>query len=153
MNYYKYKFEIGDLYISEEDDKIISISPDSYSGTEKETESLKFCAREIKEYLKGTLKHFTFKHTQNGTAFQKDVWNALEQIPYGIQVSYKDIAKMIDNPKAAQAVGSACKRNQLLLVIPCHRIVAKSKTGGGFRMGSEVKEFLLKHETDHYLKK
>lgn len=153
LNYFKYSFDIGTLYISEDQGTIVSISPDSYFGKEKESEIIKFCANEIKAYLNGELKDFTFEHKQEGTDFQKDVWNALQKIPYGIKVTYKEIAKMIENPKAAQAVGNACKRNQLLLVVPCHRIVAKSKSGGGFRMGNDVKDFLLKHEMDPYFKK
>lgn len=153
MNYYEYTFDIGRLYITEHDGIILEISPDSFQGIKHETERISFCAHEIREYFAGNLKKFTFKHQQEGTAFQKEVWKALEQIPFGIRVTYQDIAHLINNPRAYQAVGSACGKNKLLLVVPCHRIIPKNKNGGGFRMGIQVKNDLLKHEKDNYLKK
>ena len=153
MNYYEYTFEIGKLYISEHNGIIIGISPDFYQGEMKETDAIKFCAQEIEAYLKGDLRNFSFKHHQEGTDFQKEVWNTLQQIPFGIRVTYQDIAQKINNPRAYQAVGSACGKNQLLLVVPCHRIVPKNGSGGGFRMGVDVKKHLLEHEKDLYLKK
>ena len=150
MNYYSYTFDIGKLYISEEDGIIRSIAHDSFYGIEKETPAIKACATELQEYFDGDLKEFTFQYKQEGTDFQKQVWQALEQVPFGSQVHYKDIAEMIGNPKASQAVGSACGSNQLLIVVPCHRIVPMNKSMGGFRMGKSVKEELLKHEKTHY---
>lgn len=150
MNYFPYTFNIGKLYISEEDGIITSITHDFFQGDENETPAIKACAKEIKEYFNGTLKTFTFKYKQEGTDFQKQVWDALVQIPFGSKVYYKDIAQIIGNPKASQAVGSACGSNQLLIVVPCHRIVPMNNSMGGFRMGKSVKKELLKHEKTHY---
>lgn len=150
MNYYAYEFDIGKLYISEENGIIIAISPLDYHGSKKESQAIKNCAQELQEYFKGQRKVFSFKYQHRGTPFQEKVWKALETIPFGQTVHYQDIAKMIDNPKASQAVGGACKRNELLIVVPCHRIVAKGKSGGGFRMGVDVKSKLLELEAKSY---
>lgn len=149
MNYFPYDFQIGTLYISAEDEIIIGISPDHYHGTKEDTPIIQACAKQLREYFKGTRKEFTFEYKQTGTPFQEEVWSTLEQIPFGINVYYKDIANMIDNPKASQAVGSACGKNNLLIVVPCHRIVSKSKSGGGFRMGVDIKGELLKLEASY----
>ncbi len=81
-----------------------------------------------------------------GTHFQKKVWRALCQIPPGEVASYKEIAKIVDSPQAARAVGTACAQNPILLVIPCHRVVAQGHWGGYSGGGLEIKKRLLRLE-------
>ncbi len=81
-----------------------------------------------------------------GTAFQWQVWRALQAIPYGHTRSYGDIAKSLGNPKAMRAVGHACATNPVALVVPCHRAVRADGSLGGYRWGLERKEKLLAHE-------
>ncbi len=84
---------------------------------------------------------------QEGTSFQQEVWQSLSRIPFGETRTYGDIAQELGNPQFARAVGSACNKNPLPLIIPCHRVV--SATGlGGFAGGSEVKKALLDYEQD-----
>ena len=82
----------------------------------------------------------------NGTPFQYSVWNALRDIPYGETRSYKDIAVAIGNPKAVRAIGQANTRNPILLHVPCHRVINKKGSIGGFGCGVEIKKQLLQLE-------
>jgi AraC family transcriptional regulator of adaptative response/methylated-DNA-[protein]-cysteine methyltransferase len=81
-----------------------------------------------------------------GTAFQSRVWKALRQIPLGDTVSYGDVAKSLGQPAATRAVASACARNQIALLIPCHRVVAADGRMAGYRWGTERKRQLLERE-------
>ena len=81
-----------------------------------------------------------------GTAFQWQVWEALQRIPRGATATYGEIARAIGRPSAARAVGRACASNRLALVIPCHRAVRGDGDPGGYRWGAERKEALLERE-------
>lgn len=102
---------------------------------------------EINSFLEGNSHSFTFPIELKGTSFQKSVWRALQQIPYGKTVSYKDIAEKINYPKATRAVGKACLVNPLFLVIPCHRVIGNDGSLVGFSYGIELKQKLLSIET------
>ncbi len=78
-----------------------------------------------------------------GTPFQMKVWNKLVAIPFGQTKNYKQIAIEIGNPKACRAVGNACGKNPILLLIPCHRVIASDKTLGGFSASFSLKKILL----------
>ena len=80
-----------------------------------------------------------------GTPFQKKVWSLIEEIPFGETRTYGTLAKQLGNSNLARAVGNACNRNPVALLIPCHRVVGKNSLGG-FAGGSEIKEQLLKLE-------
>jgi len=81
-----------------------------------------------------------------GTAFQRRVWNALQQIPRGTTLSYSEVAQRIGQPSAARAVARACATNPVALVIPCHRVVREDGSLGGYRWGVERKRELLERE-------
>ena len=81
-----------------------------------------------------------------GTPFQMKVWDKLQTIPFGETKNYKQIATEIGNPKACRAVGGACGKNPILLLIPCHRVIASDKTLGGFTGSFSLKETLLEIE-------
>ena len=102
---------------------------------------------EISEYLNGSRKVFTVPVCPEGTDFQKDVWDALFDIPYGSTATYGDIAEAIGRPKAVRAVGNACGANPIPLIIPCHRVVASSGIGG-YGGGLALKRKLLDLERD-----
>ena len=106
-------------------------------------------AAQLQEYFAGTRKSFTFPIELRGTSFQISVWNALRQIPYGKTVTYKDIAIAIGNEKAVRAVGMACNRNPVWIVIPCHRVVGANRKLTGYAGGLSMKEALLNHETQY----
>lgn len=84
-----------------------------------------------------------------GTVFQKTVWSALQKIPYGTTRSYSDIADMIGKPKAVRAVANACGANKIAIIIPCHRVISKDGSIGGYYWGSKIKRELLQREGIH----
>ena len=81
-----------------------------------------------------------------GTAFQQSVWKALTKIPVGKTVTYAELAQRVGKPKASRAVGSACGKNPIPLIVPCHRVLASNGGLGGFSSGLPVKKDLLKAE-------
>lgn len=99
--------------------------------------------KQIDEYFKGKRKKFELKLKIEGTDFQKKVWNALLEIPYGETRSYKQIAEMIGNPKAFRAVGLANNKNKIGIIIPCHRVIGANGKLVGYASGLENKRFLL----------
>ena len=81
-----------------------------------------------------------------GTAFQRRIWQELRAIPPGKTVSYSEIARRIGTPRAARAVARACASNPLAVAIPCHRVVRKDGSPGGYRWGIGRKRALLEKE-------
>jgi O-6-methylguanine DNA methyltransferase len=102
--------------------------------------------RDLKSYFAGEPVSFTQKLYLRGTDFQKTVWRELLKIPYGNVRSYKWLAAMAGNPKAARAVGNALNGNKIPVIIPCHRIIESSGGLGGFGSGIELKKRLLQLE-------
>ncbi|SRR5690606_15267157 len=98
---------------------------------------------ELHEYLSGKRETFTLPIDVKGTPFQEEVWNALNQVPYGKTYSYSEIAELIQKPRAVRAVGSAIGANPVLISIPCHRVIGKNGNITGYRGGVEMKQFLL----------
>ncbi|WCR55331.1 MAG: Methylated-DNA--protein-cysteine methyltransferase [Bartonella clarridgeiae] len=92
------------------------------------------------------MKHHNLPLDINGTAFQKKIWAVLCEIQCGETVSYEELAKRIDMPKAYRAVANACASNELALVIPCHRVIRKNSTLSGYRWGTQRKQILLQRE-------
>jgi AraC family transcriptional regulator of adaptative response/methylated-DNA-[protein]-cysteine methyltransferase len=82
----------------------------------------------------------------SGTAFQYQVWQVLQKIPYGQTRSYSQVAEAIGNPKAVRAVATACASNPVALAIPCHRVVRSNGELSGYRWGVEKKQKLLEQE-------
>jgi len=107
-------------------------------------------ARQLEEYLAGARREFdvTFAPTR-ATSFQRDVWGALCDIPYGEVRTYADVATAIDRPRAMRAVGNANHANPWPIIVPCHRVVAV-KGIGGYGGGATVKRYLLALEGIEY---
>lgn len=112
----------------------------------KNREFFKEAERQLDAYFSGKLKSFDLKLAAEGTDFQKTVWKALYQIPYGETRTYKDIAASIGRPNASRAVGLANNRNPIAIIVPCHRVIGSTGKLVGYASGLEVKEFLLKLE-------
>lgn len=102
--------------------------------------------RQLQEYFQGKRQQFDLPLEFNGTEFQKQVWQALLQIPYGETRSYLDIATAIGNKKAVRAVGTANGRNPISIIAPCHRVIGASGALTGFAGGLEAKALLLSLE-------
>ena len=107
---------------------------------------LDWAAEELSAYFAGQLRQFSVPLSLRGTDFERSVWEALRQIPFGEIRSYGQIAERIGNEKASRAVGGACSRNPVLIIVPCHRVVAASGALTGFAAGMEMKRRLLLHE-------
>ena len=103
---------------------------DSASLPENRSALTDCAAGQICEYLAGKRREFDLPLQPDGTPFQQRVWSGMQRIPYGQVRSYGELASMIGYPRAARAVGSACGANRILLLIPCHRVVAKNGIGG-----------------------
>lgn len=102
--------------------------------------------QQLMEYFEGARTVFDLPYQVNGTDFQKSVWHALAKIPYGTVKTYGTIAKEIGSVKASRAVGGACNKNPIAIVIPCHRVVGSTGNLTGFAGGLTVKETLLQLE-------
>lgn len=108
----------------------------------RDTDLISEAEAQMNEYLSGRRRTFNLPCGQKGTPFQQSVWDALSDIGYGKTQTYGDIAEAIGHPKACRAVGTACGRNRLPIVVPCHRAVASSGIGG-FSCGLDVKRKLM----------
>lgn len=98
---------------------------------------------QLRAYFAGELTAFELPLQFNGTTFQKSVWSALRDIPYGETRSYGELAERIGRPTASRAVGAANGANPLPIVVPCHRVIGANGTLTGFGGGVETKAFLL----------
>jgi methylated-DNA-[protein]-cysteine S-methyltransferase len=108
---------------------------------------LQEAAQQIEAYFAGERRSFSLPlSTLPGTTFQKKVWQALVQIPYGETRSYGELAAIIDSPKASRAVGLANRRNPLSLIVPCHRVIGRNGSLTGFAGGLSAKTWLLDFE-------
>ena len=142
---------------------IITIEDDQLSGIEflsAETESSlnhrkhifnkgqtaqKVC-KQLDEYFSGSRRVFDLPLRLRGTGFQKEVWEVLQQIPYGEVLSYGQVAKTIGRPQAQRAVGMACNRNPVPIVVPCHRVLGTNGRLTGYAGGLDIKVRLLELE-------
>lgn len=101
---------------------------------------------QLRSYLDGKRANFSLPLDIIGTHFQKRVWQAMSEVDYGRTVTYSDIAHRIENKEAVRAVGTAIGANPLMIVLPCHRVIAKNGGLAGFRGGVEMKKRLLELE-------
>jgi len=101
---------------------------------------------QLSAYFDGTLTNFDLPIELHGTDFQRRVWSALREIPYGETISYGELARWVGNPKASRAVGLANGRNPVSIVVPCHRVIGADGSLTGYGGGLERKVWLLEHE-------
>lgn len=149
MNYAIYDTPFGIVKIGYTDKFIIHLDLEIHENTNNRgiTSKLSDLAySQLIEYFEGQRKVFDFPYKMQGTDFQKKVWKAICDIPYGETRSYKDIAIVVGNPKASRAVGMANNRNSLLLVVPCHRVIGANGSLVGYAGGLEMKTTLLELE-------
>lgn len=157
---------IGRIRIEEDGEAITALYIDEQSETDagkeqlmsgvacevqQESPLLQKAKQQLQEYFAGKRKEFDLPVNPQGTPFQKKVWRALQTIPYGETCSYGEIATKIGNPKAARAVGGANNKNNILIVIPCHRVIGANGALVGFGCGLPVKEYLLSLEQQQHI--
>jgi methylated-DNA-[protein]-cysteine S-methyltransferase len=104
------------------------------------------CIQQLQEYFDGERESFDLPLDQQGTTFQKSIWDKLTNIPFGQAVSYRDIADMVNNPNAVRAVGAANGKNPIAIIVPCHRVIGTDRTLTGYAGGLQRKAWLLRHE-------
>lgn len=107
---------------------------------------LREAARQLQQYFSGERCGFDVPVDVRGTPFQKAVWQALQTIPYGETRSYAQVAAQVGRPQATRAVGAANGANPLPIVIPCHRVIRKDGSPGGYGGGLALKVALLRLE-------
>lgn len=144
------KTPIGVLEIVATKDAITAVKPvkqeiESIGDNESKKLALKAKA-ELEEYFARERKTFDLPLKVEGTDFKKKVWEQLEKIPYGETRTYSEIAQMMDNPKAARAIGMANHNNPILILIPCHRVIGADGSLTGYAAGIAAKKFLLELE-------
>lgn len=155
MKYDIFESELGTILIAADEDElkyvslqqgkgILAISPDWIKDTG--CDIIKQAIKQLNEYFSGMRKTFDLKLNPAGTKFQRKVWAALLEIPYGKTVSYKEIAKKVGNQNAVRAVGTANGKNPIQIIIPCHRVIGINGDLIGYSGGIETKEALLNLE-------
>jgi methylated-DNA-[protein]-cysteine S-methyltransferase len=155
-NAFCYETSVGKLVIIENGEAVTNIYFGDFAdlqGNIFESTLIKKAHEQINQYLNGEREIFDLQLEPKGTDFQKKVWKALEQIPFGETRSYKEIAISIGNEKASRAVGMANNKNPLPIVIPCHRVIGTNGKLVGYAGGLDIKERLLELEKRNIIKK
>ena len=124
----------------------VSVSDESLDETVI-PQPLEACVKQLREYFEGTRQDFELKLNPQGTTFQKKVWNALLNIPFGKTKTYLELSKMLGDVKAIRAVAAANGKNPLWIIIPCHRIIGSDGSLVGYAGGLGRKKWLLNHES------
>ncbi|MXN92594.1 methylated-DNA--[protein]-cysteine S-methyltransferase [Flavobacterium sp. Sd200] len=124
----------------------ISILDDEVSTSAVIPEELKIAVTQLQEYFDGSRQNFDFKINPVGTVFQKRVWEALLNIPFGNTTSYLELSKQLGDFKAIRAVASANGKNPLWIIVPCHRVIGSDGSLTGYAGGLWRKKWLLEHE-------
>lgn len=145
---------LGDLLLTSDGDALTGVFMESHRhgpavGTDWTRDAHPFRAvrEQLAAYFAGDLQTFRLATRASGTPFQRAVWSALADIPYGETVSYGALAERVGDPKAVRAVGAANGRNPLSVVVPCHRVVAADGALTGYGGGVENKRRLLALES------
>jgi len=146
-----YNSPIGIIKLASNNDSILFLDfVEEKSNINKDIPNiLQEACNQLDEYFEGTRKDFDLKLYFNGTDFQNKVWSELCNIPYGQTVTYKDMAIKIGNEKACRAVGNANNKNNIGIVIPCHRVIGSNGKLVGYAGELWRKEWLLDHEKRH----
>ncbi|HBY65632.1 MAG TPA: cysteine methyltransferase [Acholeplasmataceae bacterium] len=147
----KYNSPLGMIYFKEKNGKIIDMMIDDLNIPTDDDPFIHQIVEKLDLYFNHQIKRFELPvEFDRGTPFQQEVWNAMMTIPYGEIRSYQDIAIQINRPKALRAVGQACKRNPIGIIVPCHRVLGKdgSLTGYSGKDHIDLKQKLLDHEKE-----
>jgi|SRR5579862_4307337 len=110
------------------------------------TPALRAALEELREYFAGTRRVFAVHVAPTGTAFQRRVWQAISDIPFGRTASYGELASALGEPHLARAVGAATGANPIPILIPCHRVIGADGSMTGYGGGLKMKVRLLQHE-------
>ncbi|HRH65599.1 MAG TPA: methylated-DNA--[protein]-cysteine S-methyltransferase [Bacteroidia bacterium] len=117
-----------------------------HSMQKEPTPVIKACLEELHAFFEGSLTQFSVPVVQEGTAFQQKVWAELLKIPFGETISYLELSRRIGDEKAIRAVGTSNGKNQIAIIVPCHRVIGSNGTLTGYAGGLWRKQWLLEHE-------
>ncbi|MGX5689203.1 methylated-DNA--[protein]-cysteine S-methyltransferase [Arcticibacter tournemirensis] len=139
---------IGVISIKADEDYVCCISckeqePEEFPSSSALTD---LAAKQLNEYFEGRRISFDFPIAQKGTDFQQSVWRELLNIPPGYTISYAALSRRMGTPLAIRAIAAANGRNNLMIVVPCHRVIGSSGTLVGYAGGLWRKKWLLEHE-------
>jgi methylated-DNA-[protein]-cysteine S-methyltransferase len=140
------KSPLGALSVFEREGRIVALDYGRTAGRDTPTPLLRAAALQLERYFSGRLKAFDLPLAPAGTAFQQVVWEGMRRIAYGRTCSYADLARELDS--GPRAIGGACARNPIPIIIPCHRVLASGQRIGGYGSpgGLDTKRFLLELE-------
>jgi methylated-DNA-[protein]-cysteine S-methyltransferase len=146
-----YHSPVGLLKIAGTKDYISEVS--FHDNTEKNEDGKKDmppmviqCVEQLIQYFNGERRIFDLPISQAGTAFQQETWNLLMTIPYGKTISYLQLAVKTGDPKATRAVANANGKNNVAIIVPCHRVIGANRELVGYGGGLWRKKWLLEHE-------
>jgi len=139
---------LGIVRITEEDGFIncISIRDEELTPDEPQTEVLKMAVEQMNEYFAGERKDFDLPIRQEGSDFQQEVWQELLKIEYGKTITYGEQSERMNSPLAIRAIAAANGKNNLWIVVPCHRVIGANGSLTGYAGGLWRKKWLLEHE-------
>jgi methylated-DNA-[protein]-cysteine S-methyltransferase len=124
---------VGALTLTEEKERLVGLDWSRIPGGE-ETPLLREARRQLEAYFAGRLRTFGLPLALAGTPFRRGVWAAMQRIPYGETRSYGELA--LELGSAPRAIGGACGKNPIAIIVPCHRILASGRRLGGYSGGS-----------------
>ena len=140
---------VGPIEISGDDDFVSTVGfvDETKTDTNMLPKVIRDCKQQLEEYFAGTRKDFSLLLSQSGTDFQRRVWSELINIPYGKTTSYLQLAKNIGDIKSIRAVGAANGKNNIAIIVPCHRVIGNNGTLVGYAGGLDKKKWLLDFES------
>ncbi len=149
QTFFVYNTSLGKVTLAQYDGALthMAFGMRRFPGEEKAVALTNQAATELVQYLAGKRFVFDIPLAPQGSDFQKTVWQALRDIPYGQTVTYGELAQAIGKPSAARAVGGANNKNPLPVFIPCHRVVGVHGDLVGYAYGLPIKKFLLDLES------
>ncbi|RYY00442.1 MAG: methylated-DNA--[protein]-cysteine S-methyltransferase [Gammaproteobacteria bacterium] len=147
-----YSSPLGSLQIrcSDEHVQVVEFMDDEVREEACEHALLQTCSQQLSDYFSGRLKEFDLPLQQTGTPFQQKVWDLLLQIPFGKTISYNTLSRQYGDLKAIRAVASANGKNNLAIIVPCHRVIGSNRSLTGYAGGLWRKKWLLEHEAKHH---
>ncbi|NEU08438.1 methylated-DNA--[protein]-cysteine S-methyltransferase [Flavihumibacter sp. R14] len=138
---------IGRMVIRADEQAVFYIGFPEATPEELPSELTTEAAKQMQEYFDGNREHFDFLFQQQGTEFQQRVWKELQNVKPANPISYAALSRKMNNPLAIRAIASANGKNNLMIVIPCHRIIGSDGKLVGYAGGLWRKKWLLEHES------
>lgn len=137
---------LGNIAIHVEEGAVTKVQFSDEPMKKAESPLLKQVAVEIGDYFEGKINKFSFVMNPAGTEFQQQVWQKLQEIPFGTTISYQELANRLGDPKCIRAAAAANGKNPIAIAIPCHRVIGSDGSMTGYASGLERKKALLRLE-------